>query len=597
MKDDLLRAAIETELELILTSRLFSRSPKLSAFLRFVVELTLEGRAEDIKEYAIGVQVFERGELFDPRVDPIVRVQAGKLRERLDRYYYQNGARANLRIALRRGSYVPVFQQLQRVDRPPAGIVSLPDSQPAREPSVAVLPFLNLTGDPEFEYFSDGLSEELISVIGRRAGLPVVARTSSFSFKGKSTTLVDIGRALRTDFILEGSVRQTRDALRITAFLNEVHSGHQIWTRQYDCPMEDVFAIQDEIAAQIAASLGQRVRRQAPPAPAPSLDSRLLLLRAWYHWHKATPESLGKAIAAFEQAIEADPANARAHAGLAFAWTVIAVFGAVPGVDARQRASVAAEQALQHDPGLAEVWGAVGCVESVLAWNWSAAETAFLRALELDPHHASSRHGYAIGLLVGLGRSTEVLDHMKVVLDLDPLSLMASCDMGSALSYAGRYEEARQQYLATLELEPNHARTWVELGWMMALQGRAEEGVSASRRGLDLDPLMVGLHGFVAAKAGRRQEALDALEASRRLAPDGAFRWNFQAFALDALGHRQQALDELERSYQQGNAHLRYINVDPCSDALRGEPRFQELIRKMGFPGPGGPNCAKKRLP
>lgn len=592
MSEALTAEEIRTEIDRILTSRYFSRSRSLSRFLRFVVEQTLVGLEDDLKEYTIGVRVFERGEKFDPRIDPIVRVQASKLRERLDRYYHNEGSVDKVRIFLKPGSYVPTFEAQpgngsQTISAYRKRTVRVPET-----PSLVVLPFLNLTGDPEFEYFSDGLSEELIGLVGRITGLRVIARTSSFAFKGTNAGLAEIGQALRSNLVLEGSVRRSVDVIRVTARLNDAPTGHQIWARQYDGQLEDVLAVQDEIAGQIAGTLWKSVhdttRLQSYPHAA-NLDSRLLLLQAWHHWNKNSPESLCKAVECFERAVSADPANALAHAGLAFAWTVLSAFAAVPPEQALEKAGEAAEQAVHHGPEMAEAWGAAGSVESALKWDWCKGERAFRQALEINPNHVPSRHGYAMGLLVALGRLDEAIRHMKLVLDLDPLSTMANCDLATACTYAGLYDEALRQYRTALDLEPNDARTRIEMGWTMLHVGQVQEGLNVIQGGLDqtapIAPFL-GIRALGLAMAGQRQEALHTLEEIRRASPQGQLSSNMSAFALDALGHREEALTEFERAYERRDPHLRFVNVDPRAALIRGEPRFQALIEKMGLARP-----------
>jgi serine/threonine-protein kinase len=464
-----------------------------------------------------------------------------------------------------------------------------------------VLPFLNLTDDPGFEYFSDGLSEELIGLVGRIPGLRVIARTSSFAFKGTNAGLERIGKTLRTNLVLEGSVRRRADAIRVTARLNEASTGHQVWARQYDGRLEDVFAVQDEIAGEIADTLRQSIRDAALPQTArrtENLDARLLLLQAWYHWNKNSPESLLKAVGLFEQAAAADPANALAHAGLAFAWTVLSVFGAVPPATALERADEAAKQAIRYGPERAEAWGAAGCVEGVLKWNWSEGERGFLRALELNPNHVTSRHGYALGLLVALGRMEEAIGHMNRVLDLDPLSALVNCDFGATYTYAGRFDDALRQYRATLDLEPHNNRGQMEMGWLLLHMGRVQEGLQLIEQALDRTvaiPAFLGIYALGLALAGRRRESLSALDGIRHTNPEGEFRSNMAPFALDALGLREEALTEFERAYERRDPHLRFLNVDPRAHLLRGEPRFQALVRKMGLDRPIGKTPARNR--
>lgn len=580
----------------VLSSPHFARARTLSRFLRFVVEQTLAGKADELKEYTIGFRVFERGENFDPRIDPIVRVQAGKLRDRLDRYYREEGAGAGFRIALRPGSYVPVFEPRVQESGSTVAVFRSGRVREPETPTLAVLPFLNLTGDPEFEYFTDGISEELIGLVGLIPRLRVIARTSSFSFKGVSATLAGIGRKLSANLILEGSVRRSADAIRVTARLNEAATEHQIWTRHYDGRLEDVFGVQDEIAAKIAETVRgtPHVRQASQPAV---LESHLLLLRGWHIWNKCDYLSMGKALQHFERAAAADPDNAKAHAAVALGLTLLCVYDLISSREAAVRASEAVRRALECGGESADSWGAKGCVESTLLWNWSESEKAYERALAINPNHTVSRHGYAIGGLMALGRFEEVFREMRLVLELDPLSAMANCDLATAHTYAGMYEEALELYRSALEVDPQNLRIRVEFGWCMLQAGRVEEGLKAIEDalvGVSIPPFE-GMRALGLALAGRRGEALEKLDWLRTAYGDGRLHFNSPVFALDALGLREEALAEFEHAYDRRDTHLRLVNINPRAELLRGEPRFQALIRRMGLAGAAEQKSAQNR--
>lgn len=574
---------IRVELEKVLHGRQFSRSHSLSRFLRFIVDQTLEGRSDELKEYTIGAQVFERGEGFDPRIDSIVRVQAGKLRRRLEQYFHEDGVADPIRIELPLGGYVPVFHRRKKAPADTA------------VPTIAVLPFLNLSSDPGFEYFSDGLTEELISQLGRIPGSRVIARTSSFAFKNQSLGLPEIGKKLGASLLLEGSVQRREESIRVTARLAEAAPNRPIWSRRFDGSIADVFTVQDELAAEIARAV--RGTESLRPKPHPrEVDSYLLVLKAWRLWHSNNPAHLQQAVGYFERAVEADPTNFDAQAGLATALTILAVFYAVPAKEALERGRRAARAAVQHGPDSAEAWGALGAVEATLGWDWTAGEDAFRRALDINPNHALSRHAYAMTLLVTLGRLEDAIREMQIVVRLDPLSVMANCDLGAAYAYAGRYEEALLQYDATLEIEPGNLRATVEQGWALLCAQRVDEGLTLlDSAGRDLPPGLSMMYALGLALADRRQDCLDVLTKMRESTPERHLAGNLAIAALDILGLREEALTELEAAYERRDPHLRYLTIDQHLVRMHDEPRFQAIVRKMGLRLPQGRPSARNR--
>ena len=586
MSGGLNNSEILTEIDSILASPYFSRSRNLSRFLRFVVEQTLAGQADDLKEYTIGIRVFERGESFDPRIDPIVRVQANKLRERLDRYYHHEGSTSGIRLKLRPGSYVPAFET------PTEAVRRNEPVRASETPSLAVLPFLNLTGDPEFEYFSDGLSEELIGVVGRITGLRVIARTSSFAFKGTTSGLEEIGRTLRTNLVLEGSVRRSAGAIRVTARLNDVPSGHQIWTRQFDRSLENVFAVQDEIAGQIAGTVHESFDRPARLQPSPrveNLESYRLYLQAWHHWQRNTPESMLRSLDLFESAVMNDPDNAKAQAGLVIAYCVLATFGVVSAEIASAKAIPAAEQAVAAGSDVAEAWQALGSVRSMLEWEFEAAADAYERSIKLNPSYALARHAYAVNCLATMGRADESVAEMRRAVDLDPLSLVANCDLGTLLFLARSYEASIEQYQKALDLDPHYSRARFEMVYSMLLRGDILGGLTVFDEHAiteDSVPHVWAIRALALALAGKKDESEKALEDFRARCPNGEFVTSVPAYTLDVLGLRDEALRTLERQVARRDPQLRYLAVDPFSDRFRGEPRFEQLLRQMNLVGP-----------
>ncbi len=354
--------SVRTQLRKILSSSAFARSERLARFLNFTVEQTLSGRGENLKEFVIGVEVFDKDEKYDPRMDPIVRVEARRLREKLRKYYETEGLDDPLYIDFPTGAYVPLVKTHEAVR------ASSPVATPA-ENAIAVLPFVNLSSEQENEYFSDGLTEELINALTKVEGLRVVAWSSAFQLKGKARDIRRIAEQLRVRAVLEGSVRRTADRLRISAQLVDSKDGHYLWSETYERPIKDVFTIQDEISSAIVGAL--RIKLTGPAGRSlitrytENLQAYHLYLKGRFYWNKRTEEDFYKALGFFEQAIQIDPKYAPAYAGMADAYIMLGEHGSVPALSIMRKARVSASRALEIDPSLAEAHVSLGSVASL----------------------------------------------------------------------------------------------------------------------------------------------------------------------------------------------------------------------------------------
>ncbi|MBI3696829.1 MAG: hypothetical protein HY238_18580 [Acidobacteria bacterium] len=333
---------IQAQLSKILASPVFAGSDRMSRFLRFTVERALRGEGDRLKEYLLGVEVFDRRSSYDPRIDPIVRVEARRLRSKLEKYYETEGRGDPVRIDFPKGGYSPVLRERDR-------------AAPAPERrTIAVLPFANLSSDPENEYFSDGLTEELIQALTKVEGLRVVAWSSAFQFKGKARDIRQVGRQLSVDTVLEGSVRRADDRLRITAQLVDVSDGRYLWSQIYEREMKDVFAIQDEISRAIADTPRIKLTGALVKPYTVNLEAYNLYLRGRFNWNKRTEEGLRKAIEYFEQALAGDAQYAPAYCGLADCYSMLGQYGLSPPREVMPQAKAAATRALDIDEALAE---------------------------------------------------------------------------------------------------------------------------------------------------------------------------------------------------------------------------------------------------
>ena len=461
--------------------------------------------------------------------------------------------------------------------------------------SIAVLPLQNLSGDPEQEYFADGLTEEITNALVKVPGLRVAARTSAFAFKDRNEDVRTIGRQLNVDGVVEGSVRRSRDRLRITAQLIRTEDGFHLWSNAYDRELEDVFAIQSEIAAAVVGALRVElggVRSLVEP-PTADLDAYHEYLRGRHHLYTYTPADTRRAIQYFERALARDPDFALANTGLATAYTLWRGFGLFSAQESRASAWKAASRALESAPELAEAHAAMGFVQLIHEWDFAAAERSYLRGIELNPGLTDPHLGYALSLEFR-GRHAEAVVEMERLQELDPLSPMVQTNWAAHLYFVRRFEEAAAALANILESQPTYQFARLMLARVYTQQQRydeaaaelqswlAQRGQPAQYGGAFTVP-PEGLLGYVYAMAGRRAEALPFLEELQGRSVPGS-NWPLGvAIIYMGLGEIDHAFEWLNRSVEGHSADL-WAKVDPLYDPLRSDPRFQDLLRRVGFP-------------
>jgi TolB-like protein/DNA-binding winged helix-turn-helix (wHTH) protein/Tfp pilus assembly protein PilF len=471
-----------------------------------------------------------------------------------------------------------VWQGREKKAVPPTGKIIL-----------VVLPFENLSGDPEQDYFSDGLTEEMITRIGRLQPqrLGVIARTSAMVFKKGGKDITRIGGALGAAYVLEGGVRREADRLRITAQLIQVSDQTHLWAGAYDRRIHDALTIQSEVAESIAQSLAIKLLSGPQPAPAqahiPNPDSYDAYLRGCYLRNKWTRDDMEKAVGRFEQAVEKDPDYALAHAALAEAWCYLQFFGGARPQDARAKAKNAALKAVVLDETLAEARAALASVRFWYDWDWQGAEQEFTRALALNPSLASAHHDYG-WLLIARERFDEGLAEVKRAQELDPLSPQANVDVGWACIRARRYDEAIAQSRRTMELEPNFAEAWGCLMRAYQYAGRFAEAIAEAQRimtrsGASQEEL-AALHRGDAASGMRIVEQW-MLNRTKKAAGLGYVSDYHLAAQYAALGEKEQAFKWLEKAYTDRDPMTALLNTDPAYDRLRSEPRFGDFLRRI----------------
>ena len=467
-------------------------------------------------------------------------------------------------------------------------------SRPQRVPrsinSLAVLPFENASGDPEHEYLSDGITGSLINILATLPKLRVMAQSTVSRYKSRKIDPQAIGRDLNVRAVLTGKIMQSRGSLRIGTELVDVATGSRIWGAQYDRAAGDIFAIQDEISNEIS----QKLRLQLTRAEKKQLTKRYtenpeayrLYLRGRHHWNQWTEEGFYKAIACFQQAVEKDPSYALAYAGLADCYVLLGWNSYLPPKEAFPEGKAAAMTAIQLDEDLAEAHTSLAALRWLHDWQWDKAQTEFQRSLELGPNYPTAHHWYAEYAMT-MGRHGEAMVGMKNGQDLDPLSLIINVAVGWALYFARRYDEAIEQLRRTVELDPNYPVTYWILGLLFRKTGSYELAITEGQKGVKLSegsPLMRAALAHTLATAGRTKEAIQILDDLKELANRRYVAPYFFAGIHIGLAENERAMKYLEQCYEEHSHWLIYLHIDPSMDALRDNPGFQSLLRRVGLP-------------
>jgi TolB-like protein/Flp pilus assembly protein TadD len=552
------------------------RADGLARFLTYAVEETLAGREAELKEYSIGVSVFQRGADFDGRVDPIVRVQARKLRARIDEYNATAGAQDELIIEFTRGSYAPVFRSQTQVT-PAAATRAL---------SLAVLPYRSLGEAAGLEYRSDGLTEELIGELSRMPGLQVAARTSSYAFQGVNVDVREIGARLGVTFLLEGNIRQAGGKLLISSQLIEAASGFHKWSDTAEVALEESFTVPSRVAGSVAAALGLAGAPMERPC---SIDAYDAYLKARYHWSRRTEEDVRTAVKLYEQSMAADPSFSQPYSGLADCFVMLAIYGHLPPALIMPRAKQLAARALELNPQSAEAYTTMGMICAVYDWQHDAARDAFLRAIELRPSYPDAHQWYASLHLCTVGRLNEAIQELEAALQYDPLSMTVLGDLGNTLSLAGRHDEGLEACLQVIARDPGSFRVYWQIGLVYERMGRMEEAIRAFEEcrslsaGNPFESAALGSLGHALATAGRTDEARTCLAQLEMLASQRTA--NPLSFALIYTGLREtdRAFEWFNRAADARIGTTAWMAIDPRGAPLRDDPRFLQLMVRFGL--------------
>jgi TolB-like protein/Flp pilus assembly protein TadD len=569
--DALVRRAVES----ITNSKAFRQIDRLQRFLVYVVEETLQGRGDLLKEFPIGVEVFGRDANFDPRMDPIVRVQARRLRLRLATYYEEEGQNDLVVIELPKGGYTPAFRVMERA-LPARKIVS---AALVSRNTVAVMPFEDLSPSHDQKYFCSGLAEEIIQALARSAGL--IVKSGAAQEAQASAAMV-----------IEGSVRKRENTLRITTHIVDTLRACHIWTETIDRPAEDEFAVQEEVANRVSEVLrsgaGERdAHATGVGAITKNLAAQNLYRQGRYHLEQRTEHGLQRALEFFSRAIEEDPRMAAAYAGLSDAYNLLAHYGVLAPAEVWTKAAASAARAVLLDDQSSEAHTSLGHLRAAQDWDWAGAESEFLKAISLNPYNPVAHLWYGASCLSSLGRLDEALAEVKMAQALDPVSSIISRNIALIHYYQRNLDLALQHSDLTIEQNPHFAAAYWTLGLVQDQRGELDEAVAAFKRAIELSPpspRILGALGGVLAKAGKRDEArkildqLDELAARRYISPFEPALINFN------LGRRNEGFVLLSKAFADRCFEVITIHIDPRFDGIRNDPRYEELFQKLNLP-------------
>ena len=611
------------QLAKILASSDFVNAERLSRFLGFVVEQSQSDKRDQLKEYVIGVEVYGRSESYDPRVDSIVRVEAGRLRTKLERYYDREGRQDPIVISLPKGGYVPTIVERELVGteetRAASGgwsavrllkrriglallsVVVIGGSAiswiwfqhagPTRSQSIVVPPLENLSADAEQEYFSDGMTDLLITDLARIRGLRVLSRTSALSYKKARKPLRQIGQELGVDYVVEGTVQRAGQRVRITAQLIALSGERHVWAESYERDFGDILALQQEVASVIARQISVRLSPEdhARPASARRVNHEgyEAYLKGRYYQEKRTAVALKKAIEYFHEAIAKDRGNGLAYSGLADSYTYLVNHGYLRPREGGPQAKAMAMRALEIDTTLAEAHTSLAYILMVYDWDWTGAESEFRRSIDLDPGYAKAHSLYACYFSLQ-GRSDEAVGEMRRALQVDPLSIYDNSNLGRHLYNARRYGDAIDQFRKTLDMDPGSPYAHWGLAEALSQKGLYGEAIAEFQKAIGLagptPDFLTGL-AFAYAQSGKMREAHSILDQLLALAHREYVSSSDMAIVYAALGDRTQAFASLDKAIEDRDGYLWiWLRADPRLNSLRPDPRFRAMLDTLHLP-------------
>lgn len=603
---------IREELLVLVSSESFSRAQTLVNLLKYIVERTLDGTVEELKEAILGEHVLGRGAGFNPKTDPIVRVQVARLRTKLESYYAEEGHGARVLIEIPKGAYVATFRvraedtaqaSTAPVRKVPklaiallvasavAGGITLAVRRPWVDrpvPSVALVSFADLSQTHDQRYLSDGISQQLVHALTRISGLKVVGGDSAFQFRSDTVDLPEVARKLGVSYVIKGSVQGSGTRIRVEAGLIKTSDGSYAWSNTYDTSLGDVFSLEDKVASAVATALalevsthqgGSTLRR---PIDAKAYD---LYLRGLSHLNDRSAPGMHAAAAYFEQALRIDPNFAEAYAGLADVYSELGEYGFDPLESSISKSKMYALRALELDGNLAQAHASLGLIKSVYEWNWADATKEFNLALAEDPNNSNARLWYGTMLYVR-GKNEAAVEQLNRALVSDPLSIPINTTLGWA-HYNGRKADLALQYAAkALDLDPQSvpALALVVYGHMMKRNfPQAIEACREVQKVIGPGPRATWYYGLVYALSGDRTKAEEAIRELSSGTHSPGFRPIYLATIHATLHQNDQALHWLNEALTAHDPYLPLLYADPLTDPLRSDPRFAEILRKINM--------------
>jgi serine/threonine-protein kinase len=572
---------IRAQLDRILQSGIFKNSKRLQRFLKFAVERALNGAPDQLKESVLAWEVFDRRSEFDPHTDSIVRVEAKRLRRKLLQYYEIEGKSDPVAIDFQPGSYVPVFAYAH--ERQVQGGAA----RPLNPQTVAVLPLHNQSADPEQEYFCDGITDDIIHALSRIPGLNVIGHASVFALKGAALDARVAGAKLGAGTVVDGTVRKSGNRLRIFTEMVDATTGEVRWTETYERTVNDVFAVEVEIAEAIARVLQMAL---APPLSrrlirgAPNVDAYLLYLEGRQAWNRMSADGYRTATDIFERATSLFPCYASAYAGLADAYAHLALWGYARPRDVFPQALRAAKQALRLDSTLSHAYSSLAVARAFYEWKWEEGVAFARRATELEPSYSFGHQIYGC-CLVTRGEMDDAEECFERALALDPLSVRAHRLLGWMLYLARRPTSAERWLRAALVLDHEPLQTHYLLAHVYMSQRRFAAALEqAVQCQIDPpDPLGLSVLGACLAHLNRREEALKIVAALERMAEASYVESHAIAEVHTALGHVDRAIEFVARSLDEREPFSAFLKLDREFDPLRGDRRFGELVSRLGL--------------
>ncbi|GAC1701789.1 MAG: hypothetical protein NVS9B4_05760 [Candidatus Acidiferrum sp.] len=457
--------------------------------------------------------------------------------------------------------------------------------------SVVVLPFENLSGDTEQQYFTDGMTDELIAHLAKIRSLRVISRTSAMGYKGTHKTISEIARDLKVDAVIEGTVLRSGNRVRITAELVQVVTDHHLWAETYESQLGDILTLQNQVASaivnEIRINLTPEEQQRLASSRSVSAESYEDYLKGRYYWNKRSEDGLNKAIEYFQRSTREDSHNALAFAGLADCYSIIgsAIVGTVPAYDVAPKARAAALKALELDDSLAEAQTSLATVRFNYDWDWAGAARGFQRSIELNPSYATAYQRYSL-YLIAMGRTEESLTQMNRARDFDPLSISMNFSLGWRLYMARQYDRAIEQLHNTLDMDPNFALARLVLGQAYEQKGYYQQATVELQKAVSIShdsAPMLGSLGHALGVAGNKTEAEKVL--GQLLALDQSKKQYVSPFYISlvyvGLHENEKAMDWLEKAYEDRSNAIIFLKVDPDFDGLRSNPRFDALLRRL----------------